>query len=103
MENQIKHIKGLFYLGDNPEHTYARLEYRIDEDKMNIYHTFVDPSKRGQGLAKILLDEAIKFAKEKNYLIIPTCDYASKVMTNNHEYEDILLKGTLFIGDFKRK
>jgi predicted GNAT family acetyltransferase len=50
----------------------------------NINHTFVDESLRGQGIAKILVEEAIKTIRKKNGKITATCSYAKNYLEKNN-------------------
>ena len=45
---------------------------------MDLTHTFVPPSGRGKGIAKILCDEAFAFAQQNNVAIRPSCTYLSQ-------------------------
>ncbi|OQS03495.1 hypothetical protein THRCLA_21150 [Thraustotheca clavata] len=54
------------------------LEYRIEDNSIDMYRTFVLPEGRGGGVAKALCDEAFRFAKEKQLNVIPTCSYISE-------------------------
>ncbi|MDO5026915.1 MAG: GNAT family N-acetyltransferase [Tissierellia bacterium] len=57
-----------------------------------IDHTEVDPSYSGLGIARKLVFEIVKAAREKNVKIIPLCPYAKKEFENNKEYWDVLRK-----------
>jgi len=90
---EIKHGNNVFYIGDNEENAIAEITYiYIDNVAINVNHTFVDPSLRGQGIAKKLLDKVVEFAKEKNLKIKPTCSYAVKVFPRYPEYDSLIYK-----------
>ncbi|RZC54395.1 hypothetical protein C5167_013246 [Papaver somniferum] len=57
----------------------AYLEYvlRNGGKVMDIVHTFVPSSKRGQGLASILCVSALNHAQERSLSVIPSCSYVS--------------------------
>ncbi|KAI3879761.1 hypothetical protein MKX03_000380 [Papaver bracteatum] len=57
----------------------AYLEYvlRNGGKVMDIVHTFVPSSKRGQGLASILCVSALNHAQEHSLSVIPSCSYVS--------------------------
>jgi predicted GNAT family acetyltransferase len=67
----------------------AELTYKRDGDTLNIDHTEVDESLRGQHVGQKLVDEAVKFARENNLKITATCPYASKVLSRSSEYSDV--------------
>ena len=52
---------------------------KVDENTYNIYHTFVDESLRGQGIANELVTRAYKEITEvRNSKVTATCSYARK-------------------------
>lgn len=62
------------------------LNYTLDQSNdingsaivvMDIIHTYVPPSARGCGIAKILCDSAFEYAQEEGYTIKPSCSYVS--------------------------
>ncbi|MDO5018144.1 MAG: GNAT family N-acetyltransferase [Lagierella massiliensis] len=59
---------------------------------MIINYTGVEPEYRGKGIAKKLVFEIVKAAREKDMKIIPLCPYAKKEFEKNKEYEDVLKK-----------
>lgn len=89
----IKHIeghnRGAFVV--KAEHKrLAELTYsNSDNNAINIDHTEVDESLRGKGIGDKLIEEAVKFAREKGLKITATCPYASKLLSRNSEYSDV--------------
>lgn len=67
------------------ELTYARNA----PDRVTLDHTFVDPSLRGRGVAKQLVDAAAEWARRTGTKLAATCPYASKVLEHGHEYDDV--------------
>lgn len=54
---------------------------KIKEDTYNVYHTFVDDSLRGQGIANQLVTLAYEeITKKRNAKFEATCEYAKKWM-----------------------
>ena len=88
----IKHIelsgRGAFVIKRDHERV-AELTYKRDGDTINIDHTEVDESLRGQHVGQKLVDEAVKFARENNLKITATCPFASKVLRRSEEYSDV--------------
>lgn len=85
----INKMNNGFYIGDinNPD---AEITYNED-DFITIDHTYVSENLRGQGIASMLVDKVVDYAKEKNKKIIPICSYAKKKLSNK-EYEDIIAR-----------
>lgn len=61
-----------------------------DSNVISIDHTFVEESHRNKGLAKLLLDEAINYAKSNNLKIIPICPYAKKKFAEDKSIREVL-------------
>ncbi len=90
---EIKQGNNCFYIGESEQSAIAEITYvYIDEQAINVNHTFVDPSLRGQGIAKKLMDKVVDFAKEQHIKIKPTCSYAVKVFPRYPEYESLRYK-----------
>ncbi|WP_070000884.1 GNAT family N-acetyltransferase [Cellulosilyticum sp. I15G10I2] len=64
----------------------------VKDNVVNINHTFVDPTLRGQGVASLLLQEAYQTIKNQNKKAIMTCSYAVKWFEQHTECSDILSK-----------
>lgn len=52
-------------------------------------HTFVDPSLRGQGVARQLVDRLADFARDEHLKIHPTCPYVVALFEKSTEYDDV--------------
>lgn len=61
-----------------------------DQNTVNINHTFVDDSLRGQGIAGQLLEAAAKQLRSQGKKAVPTCSYAVAWFEKNPEYGDVL-------------
>ncbi|MFU8786186.1 MAG: GNAT family N-acetyltransferase [Candidatus Izemoplasmataceae bacterium] len=90
--NEIKSGDKMFYIGESETEAVARIHYKVESDKVIIANsTFVDPSLRGQQIAKKLLDRLADFARENNLKIKPTCSYVVTAFERYKEYEDVKL------------
>lgn len=85
---------GRFYKND----AEGKMECEIVFEEMNdntvivITHTFVDPSLRGRGIARQLVQAVIDKAKAENQKILPLCPYALKVFENEPDLADLWYK-----------
>ena len=59
----------------------------IDDKKVNITHTFVDPTLRGQGIADKMMNEVFKYL-QKNNIQTCTCSYATSWL-EKHRYSSV--------------
>lgn len=84
--------RGAFFIEKDGE-WIAELSYaREGQRKIVIDHTEVAPALRGKGIAKKLVESAVKFARRDNLLIRATCPYAKKVLESSEEFEDVLTR-----------
>ncbi len=63
---------------------------KTDENTVNINHTFTHQSRRGEGLAKKLMDALYDHLKQNNLKALPTCSYAVVYFERYPEKRDIL-------------
>lgn len=60
-------------------------------DRMFIIdHTGVEDVFRGQGVGRVMLDQAVAFAREKQLKILPLCPYAKSVFVKDESIRDVL-------------
>jgi len=64
----------------------------VKDGFVDINHTFVDESLRGQGIAGKLMVEVAEQLRKENKKAIPTCPYAVGWFSKNKDYDDILEK-----------
>jgi len=62
----------------------------INETTVNIDHTYVDPSLRGQGIASKLMYETCAYIKKQGLKVVATCPYAVVWFKRHHEFDDII-------------
>lgn len=63
------------------------------ETTVNVNHTFVDTSLRGQGIANKLMTELAEHLRKTNRKAFATCYYAIDWFENHPEYSDIYIIG----------
>ena len=65
----------------------AELAYtHVDPKLMDIRHTFVPPSARGQGVAEALAETAFQVARERGWRVVPTCRFVRKWLASHPEH-----------------
>lgn len=92
VQNEYDSKKGTFYIEDNGQRIAEMVYVFSGEDMFIIEHTEVDPSQEGKGLGKLLVKEAVEWAREKDYKILPLCPYAKRIFDKTPEYADVLFK-----------
>lgn len=82
MMNFIKE-KDRIYLKDSNGKVVAEINFEKKGNLYNIYHTFVDESLRGQGIASMLVKQAVNYIKEKKGIVTASCSYVNKWLDKN--------------------
>ncbi len=62
----------------------------IDEKTVNMNHTFVDDSLRGQGVAGKLMTAAVETLRAQGKKVSPTCSYAVHWFEKHTDQQDLL-------------
>ena len=56
------------------------LQYEREADRVDIWHTEVPPQARGQGIARLLVEAAMKWIAENNLTYKLSCSYVQSVV-----------------------
>lgn len=64
--------------------------FRVNGNVWEANHTYVDKNYGGQGIAKKLLEELVKNAREQGVKILPICSFVVKEFERTEEYKDLL-------------
>jgi predicted GNAT family acetyltransferase len=79
------------YSNDENNHMVAVVTFpKVQGNVVNIDHTFVDSSLRGQGVAGKLMEEAVAQLRESNLKAKLSCSYAVKWFEEHPECSDVL-------------
>nr|WP_308742602.1 GNAT family N-acetyltransferase [uncultured Anaerocolumna sp.] len=90
---EFKHESNRIYMDNEQGRTIAEVTFpEVKDGVVDINHTFVDESLRGQGIAGKLMKEAAEQLRKENKKVILTCPYAVGWFDKNKEYDDILEK-----------
>lgn len=86
---RIENNRGSFFI-ERDGKQIAELDFEIKSGSLNAYHTGVRKEFEGQGIASRLFDEMVKYARENNYKVIPSCTYISiKFRRHTDEFKDL--------------
>jgi len=90
MEEKVIHDKdkSQFNISINNKEVYV--DYKIEQNKMNLYHTYTNPELRGKGLAAKVVIAALEYAKKNNLKVEPGCTYVQTFISRHKEYEELL-------------
>ncbi|MFB8403240.1 GNAT family N-acetyltransferase [Streptomyces sp. NPDC055912] len=82
----------------DPRHRYEILvgdqragltAYRDRDDRRVFFHTEIDDAYAGQGLASILVEQALTDVRASGMRIVPVCPYVAKFLKKHEEFADI--------------
>lgn len=91
MNIEVKHdeTNNKFFVLVNGKEAYLR--YLMDSrGTMNMVKTYVPPELRGQGIAAVIVQAGLEFAKEKGFKIIPSCSYVETYIDRHKEYNSLV-------------
>lgn len=90
---ELKKESNRIYL-ENPEgKTIAEITFlERDNGVVEIDHTLVDDSLRGQGIAGKLVQQAADQLRAEGKKAVVTCSYAMKWFQKHPEYQDLLIE-----------
>ncbi len=66
------------------------VSYTLDDDKLLLEHTVVNPEYRGQGVAEKLVEECVALCRREGWKIVPICSYAVKLIGRKEAWSDVL-------------
>ncbi|MFB7513159.1 GNAT family N-acetyltransferase [Streptomyces sp. NPDC056144] len=62
---------------------------RDDAHQRVFFHTEIDDAYAGQGLASVLVEQALTDVRASGKRIVPVCPYVAKFLTKHQEFADI--------------
>lgn len=68
----------------------AELVYRREGERMTITHTHVPDAISGRGIAAVLVEAALHYARESGLKVVPECSYADAYIRRHHQFQDLL-------------
>ncbi|MBW7573297.1 N-acetyltransferase [Caproiciproducens sp. AGMB10547] len=90
MKLELIYEKNRIYAENESHQVIAEVTFPdMDEQTVNIDHTFVDDSLRGQGVAGKLMEASASLLREQKRKAVLTCSYAVKWFDSHPEYCDI--------------
>ncbi len=87
---EFKYEKSRIYMENEQGETIAEVTFpEVSQNKVNVNHTYVDRSLRGQGVADKLLKALAEDLKKNNKKAVASCSYAVDWFEKHPEYEDV--------------
>ncbi len=73
-----------------PEGHLALCEYRRQGDTLVLHHTEVPPPLQGRGVAALLVQATLDWARAQKLRVRPTCSYVAAYMHRHPQTQDLL-------------
>ncbi|HWL02527.1 MAG TPA: GNAT family N-acetyltransferase [Microbacteriaceae bacterium] len=67
------------------------LSYALSDGVIDLQHTVVQPSHRGQGLAGLLAERAFEDARAQGLGVIPSCPFIAGWVPDHPEVADLIV------------
>ena len=94
MEHPIEHqengSRGAFHIERDGQRIAEMTYSRSNPELVVVDHTYVDPSLRGQGVARRLLDAAVAWARKTGTKLGATCSYAVVQFARDKSLADVV-------------
>lgn len=80
---------GGFYIMDGEEQL-GEMVIAVSKADLTVYHTEMQPKAEGKGLAKLMLQAMVDYARKNKMKVIPLCPYVhAQFKRHPQEYADI--------------
>ncbi len=68
----------------------GRLDYRRAGQVLTLIHTEVDPDRQGQGVASVLVRQALVDVRARGLRVVPTCPYVATWLDRHPDFADLV-------------
>ncbi|MCU1570204.1 MAG: hypothetical protein JWR33_945 [Naasia sp.] len=94
MPETLRHEPALSrYLLERDGEVIGLADYRVKDDAVQVTHTEVDPSLRGQGLGSVLVRGMLDDLRESTEArVVPICPFVDDWIGLHPDYQDLLTR-----------
>lgn len=89
VSHQEQGSRGVFFIEKDGARVAEMTYQRLGDTRIVVDHTFVDPSLRGGGVARQLLDAAVAWARQNQVRISATCSYVIAQLARDRSLADV--------------
>lgn len=90
MEFNVKHDERCHRFELDRNGLMAFVEYCLEDGVMDIFHTFVPLPMEGLGVGSALMKNAMDYAREHHYRVVPNCAFAQAYLLRHRNYQDLI-------------
>jgi predicted GNAT family acetyltransferase len=89
IQHEESSARGVFFIAQAGKRVAEQVHRRLDDHRIVIVHTEVDPSLQGRGVARRLLDATVAWARETGTRVKATCPYAQAQFEKDPSIRDV--------------
>lgn len=89
LKHQESETRNRFYLEDDGKEVGEMTYIYVKDHIIDLNHTEIDKSYRGQNLGQKLIEAVIDYARKNELNITASCPYAKKMIEKNDNYNDV--------------
>lgn len=93
MTIQVRHDPAASRFEAIVEGLLCRADYRMEGDRMVVFHTEVPPPLEGRGIAAVLVQAVFEHARAQGLKVVPACGYVRAWARRHPEIAQPLLAG----------
>lgn len=68
----------------------AFIDYKLSGTRLFLVHTEVPAALEGKGVGSALVQQALQYAKDKGYKIVPLCTFVYAYLKRHPEWNDVV-------------
>lgn len=92
MSNDIRHDSARQRFTLDVDGAIAYITYReVDDRTLDLDHTFVPPALRGGGVASVLTEHALRYARGRGAKVVPSCPFVARYVERHPEHRDLVV------------
>ena len=86
MPVQVRHNEENSRFESGSEGSLAKLEYKLDSNRLIAYHTEVPDDLEGQGVGSALAQALFDHARDQGITVVPLCSFVAAWLKRHPEY-----------------
>jgi predicted GNAT family acetyltransferase len=88
--NSVRHDTAAKRLVLDIDGELAVLEYReLNATTLDYHRTYVPPALRGRGMASIVTEHALRYARDHGYRVVPSCPFVARFIERHPDYQPL--------------
>lgn len=89
IQHEESNAGGVFFIEQAGKRVAQQVHRRLDDHRIVVVHTEVDPSLQGHGVARRMLDATVSWARETGTRVKATCPYARAQFEKDASIRDV--------------